>query len=476
MSASSLENFLRTLQSELSKSSKEYRSLTADRRPHFFRFRVGDLVTETVKQFEKKKIPVTPEEKEMFRTFSIQMKDALVKNLADVSGLGKFKVTNLTIELQFTENTDTKEILTENQIKSKYRNSDSVFQRIREVYKAPLENYFEKVQDFMRTQTMVDEKTGRVKNKTLRTRSGREKRGVRHVFDAGHIGEAGIIQSRIADAFSDAQLEIKDEPTLANLKDDLATLGINISIMRNDATDSHSVQIEAASRNRKAGALIAQKAKKLEKEVAVAIKKLEGKYGPALSNLKGSDTLQQKKRKDSVDAVMDPMMKLKKPKSGSVTVKKEDTKRKKSTKRPKKKTVTSKTKVGATKSYGAVKAGAVRQGRSARTAEPSIASNPLAMIHEFNRRLPAAIIDNMGDPALNNQTGRFAASVRVVDILKTPRGFPSIGYTYQKSPYQTFETGGKQGDPDKDPRKLIDRTVRELAAEFAMGRLFTRRV
>ena len=82
----------------------------------------------------------------------------------------------------------------------------------------------------------------------------------------------------------------------------------------------------------------------------------------------------------------------------------------------------------------------------------------------------------MGEPALVNQTGRFAASVRVVDILQTPKGFPSIGYTYQKSPYQTFETGGKQGNPDRDPRKLIDRTVREIAAEFAMGRLFTRRV
>ncbi|REK53190.1 MAG: hypothetical protein DWQ49_12100 [Bacteroidetes bacterium] len=476
MSASSLENFLRTLQSELSKSGKEYRSLTADRRPHFFRFRVGDLVTETVKQFEKKKIPITPEEKEMFRTLSIQMKDTLVKNLADVSGLGKFKVTNLTIELQFTENTDTREILTERQIKSKYRNPDSVFQRIREVYKAPLEEYFKKVQEFMRTQTMVDEKTGRVKNKTLRTRSGREKKGVVHVFDSGHIGEAGIIQSRIADAFSEAKLEVKDEPTLANLQDDLATLGINLSIMRDDATDSHSIQIEAASRNRKAGAAIAKRAENLKKEVDAAIKKLEGKYGPALSKLKGSDTLQQKKRKDTIDAVMDPMMKLKKPKSGSITVKKEDTKRKKSTKRPKVKSVKPKVKAGSAKSYGAVKAGVSRQGTSARTAQPSIASNPLALIHEFNRRLPTAIIENMGEPALVNQTGRFAASVRVVDILQTPKGFPSIGYTYQKSPYQTFETGGKQGNPDRDPRKLIDRTVREIAAEFAMGRLFTRRV
>ena len=152
--------------------------------------------------------------------------------------------------------------------------------------------------------------------------------------------------------------------------------------MRDDATDSHSVQIESSSKNRRAGALIAQKAKKLEEEVAAAIKKLEGKYGPALSKLKGSDTLQQKKRKDSVDAVMDPMIKLKKPKSGSVTVKKENTRRKKSTKKPKVKPVKPKLKAGSAKSYGAVKAGVSRQGTSARTAQPSIASNPLALIHE----------------------------------------------------------------------------------------------
>lgn len=476
MSASSLENFLRTLQSELNKD-EDYRGLVANRRPHFFRFRVGDLVTETVKQFKKKDIPITPEEKEMFRTFAIEMKNDFSKQLADVKGLGQFRETPLTISLQFTENTDTREILSEGQKKSRYRDPDSVFQRIRETYKAPLERYFEKVQDFMRTQTMTNEKTGRTRSKVLRTGSQREKKGVLHVFDSGHIGEAGILQSRIADAFNTAKLEIKDEPTLANLKDDLASLGIKLSIMRDDTTDSHSIQIESASRNRKAGQDIKKKAKKLNDAINKAVKKLESKYGPALSNLKGSDTIQQKKRKESVDAVVEPFRKLKKPKKGSVNIKKEDTRRKKSAKRPKSKTVKPKTKAGSAKSYGNVGAVAkARGGRSAATARPSVASNPLFLIQEFNRRLPAAIIDNMGDPALNNQTGRFAASVRVVDILQTAKGFPSIGYTYQKSPYQTFEVGGKQGTPDRDPRKLIDRTVREIAAEFAMGRLFTRRV
>jgi len=53
--------------------------------------------------------------------------------------------------------------------------------------------------------------------------------------------------------------------------------------------------------------------------------------------------------------------------------------------------------------------------------------------------------------------------------------FPSIAYTYQLSPYQTFEPGFKQGSPDRDPRKLIDLSIREIAAQFALGRLYTRR-
>jgi hypothetical protein len=82
----------------------------------------------------------------------------------------------------------------------------------------------------------------------------------------------------------------------------------------------------------------------------------------------------------------------------------------------------------------------------------------------------------MGEPALESRTGRFAASTRVTDIVRTPQGFPSIGYTYMKNPYQTFEKGFKQGSIDRDPRTLIDSSIREIAVEFAIGRFYTRRV
>ena len=104
------------------------------------------------------------------------------------------------------------------------------------------------------------------------------------------------------------------------------------------------------------------------------------------------------------------------------------------------------------------------------------AAAPLHLIGMINKNLPDVVEGNMGPPRLESQTGRFASSPRVTDITMTPQGFPSIGYTYQRSPYETFELGGRQGSVDYDPRRLIDQSIREIAAQFAMGRFYTRRV
>jgi hypothetical protein len=107
---------------------------------------------------------------------------------------------------------------------------------------------------------------------------------------------------------------------------------------------------------------------------------------------------------------------------------------------------------------------------------PSAASAPLQLLGVLNQQLPRVVQGNMGVPALENRSGRFAGSVRVTDVTTTAGGFPSVGYTYQKSPYQTFEPGFAQGSVERDPRKLIDRSIREIAAQFVIGRLYTRRL
>ena len=96
----------------------------------------------------------------------------------------------------------------------------------------------------------------------------------------------------------------------------------------------------------------------------------------------------------------------------------------------------------------------------------------------INQKLSDTVRKNMGPPGLENVTGRFADSVRVTDISATRQGYPSIGYTYMRDPYQVFETGlGKAGwaSTERDPRKLIDASIREIAAKMAIGRFYTRR-
>ena len=103
---------------------------------------------------------------------------------------------------------------------------------------------------------------------------------------------------------------------------------------------------------------------------------------------------------------------------------------------------------------------------------------PLQLIGLINKSLPDTVRKNMQAPGLQNRTGRFAESVKLTDVVQTGKGFPSFGYTYQKNPYQVFEMGSGQApwaSAERDPRKLIDRSIREIAAQFAIGRFYTRR-
>tara|TARA_X000001382_G_scaffold129836_1_gene122872 strand:+ start:364 stop:1728 length:1365 start_codon:yes stop_codon:yes gene_type:complete len=96
----------------------------------------------------------------------------------------------------------------------------------------------------------------------------------------------------------------------------------------------------------------------------------------------------------------------------------------------------------------------------------------------INDKLPETVRKNMGAPRLENQTGRFAQSVQLTDVIQTPQGMPSFGYTYRKDPYSVYErtSGSSRADPDRDPRNLIDASIREIAAGYALGRFYTRRV
>lgn len=199
-----------------------------------------------------------------------------------------------------------------------------------------------------------------------------------------------------------------------------------------------------------------------EKEVKAIWQKFISEYlTPNLMNMEGSSTLKEK-----LETVLINKIAPKSSKNLKVRVK--------GNSKAQTKTKGKSSEKGAKESSNVAvrKAGRAKKSR----VKKGVASSPLYIIGIINQQLPRTVAKNMGDPRLNYRTGRFASSVQVTDIATTAKGFPSIGYTYDKFPYQTFEPGYRQGSIDRDPRKLIDASIREIAAQFAIGRFYTRRV
>jgi hypothetical protein len=117
-----------------------------------------------------------------------------------------------------------------------------------------------------------------------------------------------------------------------------------------------------------------------------------------------------------------------------------------------------------------------RKPASRKTKGTPASSSPLQIIANLNSALPEVLQKNMQYPALRYRTGRFAGSAKVLSMDSTLQGFPVFSYTYQKAPYQTFEPGNRQGSIERDPRRLIDKSMREIATQYAIGRFYTKRV
>lgn len=96
----------------------------------------------------------------------------------------------------------------------------------------------------------------------------------------------------------------------------------------------------------------------------------------------------------------------------------------------------------------------------------------------INTRLPPRVMANMKFPSLVNRTGTFASSAEIVAIETTRQGFPLLVYDYERDPYNVFDrTLGRApwNTPQRDPSALVDKSVREIVREMAIGRFYTRR-
>jgi len=94
----------------------------------------------------------------------------------------------------------------------------------------------------------------------------------------------------------------------------------------------------------------------------------------------------------------------------------------------------------------------------------------------INTHLQDVISSNMGDGnqtnILNYRTGRFASSVKVERMSQSRNGMITAFYSYMQNPYATFSDGGRQGLPrSRDPKLLIAKSIREIAAEKVGNRM-----
>lgn len=102
-----------------------------------------------------------------------------------------------------------------------------------------------------------------------------------------------------------------------------------------------------------------------------------------------------------------------------------------------------------------------------------------SILVKINAQLYNKLKANMQAPRLVFRTGRLAASAKAVSVLRTKTGQVSIGYTYMRSPYGIFDrTTGTQpwATPERDPRSLIEFSIREIMKQYAIGQFFLRRV
>ena len=100
----------------------------------------------------------------------------------------------------------------------------------------------------------------------------------------------------------------------------------------------------------------------------------------------------------------------------------------------------------------------------------------LALLNALNRQLPKVIRKNMGTPRLNWRTGRFGTTVRALSVEPTSNDSATITYSYMGWPYRLFEPGNSGlATPMRDPRKLIDLSIREIAISMTTAKFTTRR-
>ena len=481
MSRQALQNFVDDLVVEMGKKSPVLRS-DYNLQPHTFVFTPGRLATQMImaaKNSAKDGWELTNKDMAEIRMLADKQGAFLVNYIKSLGGKSYSKKG---VKLMFTTSTD-QEVLNPKWRRDRLPNSppifdqNNIYQKVKSAYSDTIEAFFESVQFYFSSQeeTYTSKKTKRTRKKAIRT--GKEGGGqiagsAGAVLQAGHEHGGGILETQMRAAFNTTYNKYTQELQKEGIRSAqemyrvLQGLGLNLSVVRADDGEGFVIMLENKTGNIKAG----QDAKKAKKEfIRTASDTLRN---TDLGNLEGSDSIIRRNRKLIIKSVAKDFKK-----NPRVKVKTEDTKLKES--KGKASATIGKPKISNAKSVALAAKAALpkaekKQGKR-RPAPPKMGVKNILGV--LNNQLPERIASNMGEPRLVNRTGRFAQSVRATDVSQTAQGFPSIGYTYEKDRYGVFEStsGTSRASIERDPRPLIDQSIREIVIGFGLGRIYTRR-
>ena len=449
MSQASLTAFLEKLLGELEREPN-FRRNVADKRPHTFKISKQKLISEITRELSSREIDISPALTKVVSEAS----GAFVSNLSTRLG-GLARSGEVLVDTKATK-------LTKTNIKFSFVTLVSKPAGLKPWELDPSITFDKIKMEYDELfQTLFDDIKAGVKAE------GEKLRGTKGKFlQLSHDLEKGVFETQLAEAYNAAVAVLINEAGAAPeaLSSDLQKLGLeDLSIRRDGATGEMEVFLGSKSVNLMEGGASGNAAKIIRTKIRNILD--SGKIGK-LEDLEGSDSIKTRYRKKAAAKVVEPFKKVK-----GATVKTEDLKVDAKTTRKKKK-VSGKALTG---SRAALTAKKVKAKAPVKAPGPS-GAQMAQLLGILNSQLPRVVARNMIPPALQHQTGRFAASVRATEITTTAQGFPSIGYTYQRYPYETFEQGNRQGSIERDPRRLIDQSIREIAVSMAIGRFYTRRV
>tara|TARA_R100000278_G_scaffold42874_1_gene37700 strand:- start:8352 stop:9698 length:1347 start_codon:yes stop_codon:yes gene_type:complete len=448
MASAELKAFLTKLDQELRKDSHVYRTAVANRLTHKFVYR-----SYTIRFALRNLLLRSNEYKDQKDKVQQVLKDTkplitkLTKNIRTAfSGLQgpevEVKLIRGGVEAIVYESLNRQGAKTDN------------YAKIFNTYKNHLNDFYQDFLNILEKPTLTRPSTSDPTKQRVVQKAGQ-------AFNLEHI-EGSNVEHFINDAVYNALVDtFEDEVLSDDMRNTLEDLGLGavLDIYKDTKTERVTVTIRSQVLNVIAGG---GEEKDLRKSLRKALEKLD------IPNLEGSDSIVEANRKRTVKKLVQPFKSRK-----TLKVTSEDTEIKKGREREKK-AIDPSVKPGRKPKKLPFKKKSLRPEKDNKRSQSMF--SVMAMI---NQKLPQTVEKNMGEPGLVNRSGRFANSVRLTDVMTTRKGFPSFGYTYEREPYQVFEmTSGnpRWATPERDPRRVIDVSIRELAAQMAVARFYTRRV